>query len=187
MKQREEVGDSVDFVGAIKAGFKNYTQFRGTATRPEFWYWVLFTSLVSIVTSFVDATGTIATAFSLATLLPTLGVTVRRLRDAGYSWVWILSPAVWLVPFFVGFAQFIQALRNLGFDQYTLENIETLDSTTIQSVIADDAVVGSLVIMGFSFAAVLVFSILVQIIFPAQKGKTFEEGNKRLAPKAPAI
>jgi light-regulated signal transduction histidine kinase (bacteriophytochrome) len=53
----------MDFVGAIKAGFLNYVNFRGTATRPEFWYWFLFTTLVGIVTSALEATGNIATGF----------------------------------------------------------------------------------------------------------------------------
>ena len=69
----------MDFVGAIKAGFKNYVSFRGTATRPEFWYWILFTALVLIVVSALDRSGTLGNVFSVATLLPSLAVAVRRL------------------------------------------------------------------------------------------------------------
>lgn len=75
----------MDFVGAIKAGFQNYAVFKGTASRSEYWYWVLFTSLVGIVTNALDATAIVASVFSLATFLPSLGVLVRRLRDAGFS------------------------------------------------------------------------------------------------------
>ncbi|NCA08394.1 MAG: DUF805 domain-containing protein [Micrococcales bacterium] len=63
----------MDFVGAIKAGFKNYANFRGVASRPEYWYWILFITLASLVGS---AFGTsmpmsgISNLFSAATLVP---------------------------------------------------------------------------------------------------------------------
>jgi hypothetical protein len=43
------------FAGAIKTCFTKYADFRGTAARPEYWYFVLFTILVSIVLSTVDS------------------------------------------------------------------------------------------------------------------------------------
>ncbi len=112
----------MDFVGAIRAGFKNYVNFRGTATRPEYWYWVLFTSLVSIVTNALDGSGTLALAFSLATLLPSLGVTVRRLRDAGFSWTWLLIPIPGLIPLFYGLYVLFSELYLLGIDETILDN-----------------------------------------------------------------
>jgi hypothetical protein len=39
------------FLEAISSGFRNYVGFSGRASRSEFWYWILFTVLVSIVTS----------------------------------------------------------------------------------------------------------------------------------------
>jgi uncharacterized membrane protein YhaH (DUF805 family) len=83
---------------AIRAGFRNYAQFSGRAGRPEFWWWILFTALVGSalgaiplpVFQYPDGTLLFAPALSpvwhLVVLLPTLGVTVRRLRDASYSW-----------------------------------------------------------------------------------------------------
>ena len=93
----------MNFTQAIKSGFKNYVNFRGVATRPEYWYWVLFTVIVSTILNAVDNAigGPARSAFgaynpntqfnlfgdiwNLATFLPSLGLFVRRMRDAGYS------------------------------------------------------------------------------------------------------
>ena len=175
----------MDFIGAIKAGFKNYVQFRGTATRPEFWYWVLFTFLVGVVLNALDGSGALPGAFSIATLLPSLAVTVRRLRDAGFSWVWLLLPAAGLVPLTVGLVQFFVELVSLGIDQAILENPDQLDQQTIEALMANEVLANSLVLMLVSGLFLFFATIVVQIIFPAQRSKSFEEGNKRVAPKGP--
>jgi len=73
----------MDFVGAIQAGFKNYSNFRGVAKRPAYWYWILFTVLASITASALDLL-THASVFgalvSFGTFLPNLAISVRRLR-----------------------------------------------------------------------------------------------------------
>ncbi|NDE88581.1 MAG: DUF805 domain-containing protein, partial [Micrococcales bacterium] len=78
----------MDFVGAIQAGFRNYANFRGVATRAEYWYFVLFVFLGGLALSTI---GVLSLGFNLATLIPSLSVLVRRLRDAGYSWTWLLA------------------------------------------------------------------------------------------------
>jgi uncharacterized membrane protein YhaH (DUF805 family) len=85
------------FVDAIKAGFKNYANFKGTASRSEFWYWVLFTTLLNIVLSQIDTLAGIGSTSmglssiaSLALLVPNISVIFRRLHDAGFSG-WLLS------------------------------------------------------------------------------------------------
>lgn len=92
---------------AIRAGFQHYADFSGRARRPEFWWWILFTVLVSAVLGALpvgigpvpDATMsghyTFSGAWNIAVLLPSLAVTVRRLRDAGFAWghvLWALLP-----------------------------------------------------------------------------------------------
>lgn len=42
------------FTGAVKTCFKKYANFRGVAKRAEYWYFVLFTALVSMVSSTLD-------------------------------------------------------------------------------------------------------------------------------------
>lgn len=94
--------------------FKRYFQFRGRADRREFWTWVLTMLAVSVpvvcvlaVIAFLfgNTTGhTVAEGafnaiiillglFWLVMLLPTLTVTIRRLRDAGITPWLLLIPA----------------------------------------------------------------------------------------------
>lgn len=188
----------MDFVGAIKAGFSNYVKFRGTATRPEFWYWVLFVFLVNVVVSTIDQLfsmmagleiislvfSTITTLFSLATFLPTLAVTVRRLRDAGFSWVWLLLPLPFVVPFVVGIASLAIALVDLGIDPVVLADPEVLDPAVLQILAEDEATAGAFLLTALSFLALFLVSLLVNYIFEIFPSKSFEQGNKRVAPKA---
>ncbi len=94
----------MQFGDAIKNGFQNYANFRGVASRSEFWYWTLFTVLVSLGTSILDSAIGLAlggqtftlvnTLGSLALLLPGLAVAVRRFHDAGFSAWWYSIPQV---------------------------------------------------------------------------------------------
>jgi uncharacterized membrane protein YhaH (DUF805 family) len=87
------------FFEAISSGFRNYVGFSGRASRSEFWYWILFTVLVSIVTSIIDlevlsssSISPFSSIWSLVTFLPSLAMGVRRLRDTDRSgWWWLLS------------------------------------------------------------------------------------------------
>ena len=94
----------MQFGEAIKNGFQNYANFRGVASRSEFWYWTLFTVLVSLGTSIVDSAIGLAlgmqtftlvnTLSAFALLLPGLAVAVRRFHDAGFSAWWYSIPQV---------------------------------------------------------------------------------------------
>ena len=174
----------MDFVGAIKAGFKNYVNFRGTATLPEYWYWVLFTFLVSLVISF-DPTGSLGAAFSLVTLLPSLGVLVRRLRDAGFSWTWVLLPLPGLIVLVALITNVILLIMSLGIDQIFLNNPELIDEDYLREMFMSPEFMNPIVMVLFSFLYVILTSVLVNVIFPIRKSKSFEEGNKRVAPKTP--
>ena len=101
------------FVQSIQSGFRNYAVFTGRSTRPEFWWFILFTTLVQAAANalnVVTPSGTIflgsslAGLWSIAVLLPTLAVTVRRLRDAGRKWTelfWLLLPIAGLIVLIV--------------------------------------------------------------------------------------
>ncbi len=174
----------MDFVGAIKAGFKNYVNFRGTATLPEYWYWVLFTFLVSLVISF-DPTGSLGAAFSLFTLLPSLGVLVRRLRDAGFSWTWLLLPLPGLIALVALITNVILLIMSLGINQIFLNNPELIDEDYLREMIMSPEFLNPTILIFFSFLYVILTYVLVNVIFPIRKSKSFEEGNKRVAPKTP--
>ena len=94
----------MNFQQAVQSGFSNYVNFRGRACRSEFWWFQLFLLLGGIVAAVLDLfTDTnllggspLATLFWLATIIPDLAVTVRRLHDTDSSGWWIL---LGLIPF----------------------------------------------------------------------------------------
>ena len=91
----------MSFVDAIRSGFTQYVGFAGRARRSEFWYFYLFTILLSIVASIVQramtnsTNGIVTTIIGLAIVLPYLAVAVRRLHDTSRSGWWLL---IGLIP-----------------------------------------------------------------------------------------
>ncbi|MEB4783404.1 DUF805 domain-containing protein [Paenibacillus jamilae] len=81
-------------------GLKNYVGFQGRARRTEYWMFVLFSVIASFIVGLIDGllglTPILTLIYSLAVLLPSLGVLARRLHDTGKSGWWIL---IALVPF----------------------------------------------------------------------------------------
>ena len=112
------------FWSHVKTWISKYVNFSGNATRSEFWSWVLFVAVVSgvlfgaaVILAFIRSFAgpdtvsnplywlssvifyifMILGLFFLFCLLPTLAVTVRRLRDAGYHpWI-IIFPVLLLI------------------------------------------------------------------------------------------
>lgn len=83
-----------DFIATVKHVFlQNYFNFEGRAGRKEFWWAFLFNFVVTFILGLFGKAGTILTAiWSLAILLPYLGVSVRRLHDINKSgWLVLLS------------------------------------------------------------------------------------------------
>ncbi len=79
----------------------NYVKFSGRATRKMYWLFVLFNFIVffvlSLILSFFGDIGNILYfLLTLAVLLPSLGILVRRLHDTNRSGWWVL---ISLVPF----------------------------------------------------------------------------------------
>lgn len=74
---------------------QNYATFKGRASRSEYWYFVLFNVIFSIVLGFgsgiVDLP-ILYTIYSLALLIPSIAVAVRRMHDVGKSGWFILIP-----------------------------------------------------------------------------------------------
>lgn len=104
------------FGEALKICFKKYFDFTGRARRSEYWWFVLFTSVVSMVCSFIDGMliVTIGTQFvnSVACALlfiPGASVGFRRLHDIGRSGWWsgasyiLVAISILCVLFMTGF------------------------------------------------------------------------------------
>jgi uncharacterized membrane protein YhaH (DUF805 family) len=84
---------------------KKYAVFDGRARRKEYWYFFLFSILITFAFMFIDAaTGTLnpesgfgilSGIYTLAVFLPSIAVVVRRLHDTNRSGFWLL---LMLVP-----------------------------------------------------------------------------------------
>jgi uncharacterized membrane protein YhaH (DUF805 family) len=92
------------FADAVRSVLTQYATFTGRARRSEFWWFVLFNAMVSVVVSIIGSaahTSILSTIVSLALLLPGLAVSVRRLHDTGRSGWWVLLDLVPLVGWIV--------------------------------------------------------------------------------------
>ncbi|MBX3515205.1 MAG: DUF805 domain-containing protein [Xanthobacteraceae bacterium] len=113
---------AMSFGEAIGETFFNYMNFRDRASRAEYWWWMLFAFIVSIVAAVLDFAifrgwemGPFGLVIGLALFFPSLTVTVRRLHDIGRSGWWILLPiACW----FLLFGAFIAALSANPFNPF---------------------------------------------------------------------
>ena len=114
---------------AVASVFRNYATFSGRARRAEYWWFILFSIIVSTGLGILDAAlfgytvstetgegmasfdlqsvGVFAPIWSLATFLPSLAVAVRRLHDIGRSGWWlllVLLPLIGAIILIVWFA-----------------------------------------------------------------------------------
>lgn len=81
---------------AVSSVFRNYVNFRGRARRSEFWWFTLFSFISQAVLGWIPLIGGI---YSLALVLPSLAVTVRRLHDTNQTAWWLLFQ---IIPALVG-------------------------------------------------------------------------------------
>jgi uncharacterized membrane protein YhaH (DUF805 family) len=96
---------------------RKYAVFSGRARRKEYWMFLLINIIITIVLIAIDSligtfrpragVGLLEGLYSLAVLIPSLAVTVRRLHDIGRSGWWIL---IGLIPFIGGIVLLIFAL-----------------------------------------------------------------------------
>jgi uncharacterized membrane protein YhaH (DUF805 family) len=93
------------FSEAVKSGFDHYVKFDGRASRPAYWWWFLFTILVAVAASIIDAAigsfGVISGIAGLALFLPGLSVAIRRLHDTDHSGWWVLIGLIPIIGFIV--------------------------------------------------------------------------------------
>jgi len=87
------------FVEAVRTCLRKYVDFNGRARRAEYWWYLLFAILVGFAARLLDRAfaggapihqGPISVITSLALLLPSLAVSVRRLHDIDRTGWWIV-------------------------------------------------------------------------------------------------
>ncbi|MFG3404206.1 DUF805 domain-containing protein [Streptomyces sp. NPDC048142] len=82
------------------AVLKNYAGFSGRARRKEYWMFTLISVGISVVLSIIGGligADFLSFIYSVAILVPTLAVGVRRLHDTGRSGWWLLIALIPLV------------------------------------------------------------------------------------------
>ncbi|MBQ8422643.1 MAG: DUF805 domain-containing protein [Coprobacter sp.] len=118
----------MDFISAVKTVFKKYAVFKGRATRSEYWWFWLFSTIVGLLlvvaivadlvrgiiagaidmadeaavmlAVYLDPFTIVLLIFAIVVFIPTLAVEVRRLHDIGRSGYWLL--AYYLITILLG-------------------------------------------------------------------------------------
>ena len=80
--------------------WKNFANFSGRTSVGGYWWAYLGNIIVSIVLGLIGVE-VLITVYSLATLIPTLSIAVRRLRAAGKGWGWLFINLVPLVGWII--------------------------------------------------------------------------------------
>lgn len=87
---------------AVKNCMTKYQDFKGNASRSEYWYWALFSVIATLVIGVFDRAlfgstgdneGPLTVLFNIVTLMPSIAVALRRSNDADLSWV-IAGPQI---------------------------------------------------------------------------------------------
>lgn len=79
---------------------RKYANVEGRASRAEFWNFLLFNYIVSVMLAFIEArihTSFIVPTYTVAVFLPGLAVTMRRMHDLGKYGVYALIPVYSLI------------------------------------------------------------------------------------------
>lgn len=130
-----------NFWGSFGHCLKNYCNFRGRATRTEYWGWGVVNALVCTglqvgalaLTGDEAASDAVDSLWGLAVMLPALAVMARRLHDVGWSAKLMLGPIALAI---VGLPLMIVGVG--------LENLETNDAVvaSMGTALAGLALVG---------------------------------------------
>jgi uncharacterized membrane protein YhaH (DUF805 family) len=132
------------FTQAIRTCLRKYFTFSGRASRPEFWYFFLFTMLVPIGTTIIESSlgyspanlgpvgasifgtgaGPLTNLFNLAIIIPLLSSGWRRMHDTGRSGLFLIYPLIAITGLlsFTGFTGAILPLES-GDSQTALEGL----------------------------------------------------------------
>ena len=108
----------MNFQTAVKSGFQNYANFKGRSSRSAYWWFILFTQIVQIITQSLFSS--IGALISLGFFIPIVSVGARRLHDIGRSAKWLILPVASLVGALLAIMgllmQTAQSFANFNFD-----------------------------------------------------------------------
>lgn len=174
----------MNFLEAIGSGFRNYFRFSGTATRSEYWYWILFIGLVGFVSWVPLAPVDLTVIWGLIVFFPTLSVLVRRLRDAGYRAAWIWLPLTGLIAIFLGVSQFLAEVWRLNVSEGLNLLGGDFSQSTLNAVFAYEGLRSSYRVMLVALVYLAITCLQVGVYFTSKRSKSIEDGNKLLAARS---
>ena len=96
----------MNLLESVNSGLTNYFNFNGRASRSEYWFFLLFVNLISIasliIASLTGANG-LPLIVAVASFIPSISITSRRLHDSGMSGWWQLLSftVVGIIPLFI--------------------------------------------------------------------------------------
>lgn len=95
-----------------KIVLQKYAEFTGRARRSEYWYFALANFIIAIILGIIQRgvgiIGIISMLYSLAILIPSIAVGVRRLHDTNRSGWWLLLAFIPLVGAIILIIFFVQ-------------------------------------------------------------------------------
>lgn len=99
--------------------WKKYADFQGRASRREYWMFTVISLLIALVLGIVDAmmfgkTPMLGISYTLAILVPSLAVSVRRLHDTNRSGWWLFISIIPIIGVTVLFVFALQGSQNEG-------------------------------------------------------------------------
>lgn len=165
----------MNFFTAIKTVFSKYADFKGVASRPEYWWWWFFTVIAAVALGSTSGAGMqdsntavqgIAGAWSLGTFIPTLAVTWRRYHDAGFSGKWLL--VTYILPIILLVVAIVIAFPVIS---------QELDMNGTITTAAIPKLLGAAAIPILGGLAIWIFNLVVLL----RPSKSAAEGNKYAA------
>ena len=182
----------MSFSGAISSGFRNFANFKGKASRSEFWYWVLFTALLAVVLSLlesliwtpelpvqvsddglrqnfeqvVSSPSPLTTIASLVLFIPNLSMTARRFHDAGFSAKWLLLQ---VVP--------------LAYGVFSTVGVVAVLSNAVPGQMLSTQELMSLVFLVIPILALFAAVYVMFFALALRPSKSFYDGNKYVDPE----
>ncbi len=85
--------------------WRNFANFSGRATRQQYWMFILINLIIAFILGFIDSVfgtyseeagiGLLGGIYTLAVLVPSIAILIRRLHDTSRSGWWLL---LFLIP-----------------------------------------------------------------------------------------
>ena len=90
-------------IDAFTSAWQRSFDYEGRSSRPDYWWFVLANNILFLVLFVLGlslpALARLAFLYGVASIVPSLPLTIRRLRDAGRHWAWLF---ISLLPFIGG-------------------------------------------------------------------------------------